>query len=607
MNNIQWWTKYAIALSIWAFDNLKNRTDAFGRYRPITKRKSKDDKFYITRRPLILSFLELHFRGDDVGNLISLHTTSKNNQSRWIVLDLDSPKNPTPSDKEKTLNFAINRHDKLIKMGFSPLLEDSDGDGSYRIWIWFKKPVSTEKLFKFCQSLIADYRDFELAIPPEIFPKQPVLKPGQIGNCVRLFGRHHTRDHFSKIWNPDNKTWLENEQAIQRLLATTGDDPALIPAPAEVPAPPKSGAQAPAPKPPVSNTGSSKVQSTEFDRARRYVAKIPPASEGERNTELNKKSFLVATRFKLSKDEHQQVLLAYSAAFSPPLSESEAVKTINSAYSGADRQGLVGSQAPAPRRKTARLLTTNSLKPGATDTVENIITFLNQKCEFSHRTTSNRLFSKTQNFAYLPSELHSLPGIIDLIASSPEALESCCETHEDRLRLATKFCKVAGLRILAKLPDEGPSEDPEIIGGIRDSIIQFLILPRVFYSGDGIVVNASYASWLSSLAPETGWSPCFSHPIYGRIDETGALKFAVQSEYLLDRCPRISKHFMNAATAGKWLLRYGYLIKASNGGGSHLIRTGGRVTRVWRLSQEIIDAACGVIISENTDVTAEDA
>jgi hypothetical protein len=51
---------------------------------------------------------------------------------------------------------------------------------------------------------------------------------GGFGNWIRVFGRHHTRNHWTRIWN--GSEWLAGHQAIDYLLACGGDPVTCIPA-----------------------------------------------------------------------------------------------------------------------------------------------------------------------------------------------------------------------------------------------------------------------------------------------------------------------------------------------------------------------------------------
>src|SRR5208337_1671557 len=90
--------------------------------------------------------------------------------------------------------------------------------------------------YHFIRWLQRDWLELGFTAGPECFPKQErigLLIKGadrweNCGSWVRLFGRHHKRDHYTRFW--DGGRWLEGADAVEFLLDHTGDDPALIPA-----------------------------------------------------------------------------------------------------------------------------------------------------------------------------------------------------------------------------------------------------------------------------------------------------------------------------------------------------------------------------------------
>jgi hypothetical protein len=89
-------------------------------------------------------------------------------------------------------------------------------------------------VYAFLCWLVADHATLGLAEAPETFPKQAAVAPpgqaGQFGNWLRLPGRHHTRDYWSRVWDADAGRWLGGNRAIDHILSIQGDDPGLIPA-----------------------------------------------------------------------------------------------------------------------------------------------------------------------------------------------------------------------------------------------------------------------------------------------------------------------------------------------------------------------------------------
>lgn len=91
-----------------------------------------------------------------------------------------------------------------------------------------------------------------------------------------------------------------------------------------------------------------------FDRARRYINAVPPAAAGNRNDSLNKLAFQVLERFRLDQADFESLMLEWAGGCTPPIPDGEAMKTIHSAWHGANGKGAVGSKAratlPAPSR-----------------------------------------------------------------------------------------------------------------------------------------------------------------------------------------------------------------------------------------------------------------
>src|SRR5262249_4516852 len=153
-------------------------------------------------------------------DLIGLHSTAPGNTCRWGALDIDRHGDGGPAP-ETTLAAALHWFDRLCRLGFRPLLTESNGRGGYHLRVIFLGPVPSPPVFAFMRRLVADHAALGLTAPPETFPKQPTVAPpgqnGQYGNWLRLPGQHHTHDHWSLVW--DGGRWLEGHAAIDRILA----------------------------------------------------------------------------------------------------------------------------------------------------------------------------------------------------------------------------------------------------------------------------------------------------------------------------------------------------------------------------------------------------
>jgi hypothetical protein len=227
-------------LAQWSWLRLVNRTDAWGGYwrqqadnglvTVPTTRPHPRDRGKVLLTPVVIV---QHFRASQARHVIGLHSTSPHNTSKWGGVDIDWH-GPTSTASEVNLAVALAWFDRLRALGFHPLLLDSNGKGGFHLWTLFSEPAPTSSVFGFLKWLTRDHAAHGLPMAPEIFPKQSSIKPGGCGNWLRLPGRHHTREHWSKAW--DGSRWLPSAGVAAFILALTGDSPSLIPAEAVTPA-----------------------------------------------------------------------------------------------------------------------------------------------------------------------------------------------------------------------------------------------------------------------------------------------------------------------------------------------------------------------------------
>lgn len=231
------WATAAEELADWVQRHLVNRTDVYGAYLPLSRRESGRSNNYtapakdVHRLDGALSEETIlrHFWGADHGDLIGLHAIGQDNLCRWFVVDIDKHGDEDSTTLEINLAAAIGWYDKLKTMGFHPLLLDSNGAGGFHLLQVFSEPVPSDRVFNFGHNLVLDYASRGLRQPPEVFPKQPNVNPSRrYGSWWRLMGMHHTRRHWTKVW--DGTKWLEGRPAIDAILAVVGDPPGLIPA-----------------------------------------------------------------------------------------------------------------------------------------------------------------------------------------------------------------------------------------------------------------------------------------------------------------------------------------------------------------------------------------
>lgn len=227
------WKERAKELADWSFQNLVNRTDVWGRYLPKKNRVGADgSKNNAITAPfrdargktrLQVSSLEKHFKTSQFGGVLGLHSTSPDLTSRWMAIDVDLHDDLDESvSPENNFSAAHGWWKTLKDLGFDPLLFDSNGMGGFHIWLVFAEPMSTVDVFNYLKSYTSDFLKRGVDECPDIFPLKP--RWGHYGNWLRLPGKHHTHEHFTRVWNDEpwsDEKWLEGNDAIDRILTTS--------------------------------------------------------------------------------------------------------------------------------------------------------------------------------------------------------------------------------------------------------------------------------------------------------------------------------------------------------------------------------------------------
>jgi hypothetical protein len=215
------WRLHANELAPWTLRYLVNRSDAFGRYLPLSRRNGASA--ITDKTGLKLDRVTRHFVGAKAGHIIGLHAVSLENTSRWGVFDLDSHKGD-PRQAKLNLERVTALERVAAKYDLCATIEDSNGAGGFHVWLIFSEPVPTATLY----SCLTRLRE-ECGIPAdeiETFPKQPQLA-GKYGNFLRLPGRHHDgRRHWSRYFV--DGVYREGEAAVQYLLNSPLNNPELL-------------------------------------------------------------------------------------------------------------------------------------------------------------------------------------------------------------------------------------------------------------------------------------------------------------------------------------------------------------------------------------------
>jgi hypothetical protein len=192
------------------FDTMRNRDDVHGVYR-------RDGAALTVHRGVTEADLLEHVLGDAV---VGLHTTSPTHTSRWAGFDLDC-KNGDRAVAEQNRAHVQRLAAACRGLGLAPLVEDSNGQGGFHLWLRFSGPVETPVVFRLLQGILG-----EAGLDCETFPKQARLAARGVGNWLRLPGRHPRRAHWSRL--TDGGPWRTGDDAWRLWVAHERTDPARV-------------------------------------------------------------------------------------------------------------------------------------------------------------------------------------------------------------------------------------------------------------------------------------------------------------------------------------------------------------------------------------------
>lgn len=199
----------------WARKHAAVREDRFAQWIQRTNYKTGEKywRWDAAKQELLDEFLMGHFRGDCVIGLYLLDDTSA---GRHVVWDIDA--HDENADPELNWRYAKFLYERLRELDFEPILEDSNGAGGYHVWVFFGEDIAGDILYRFVRWI---GRNCPEGIELECFPKQRTLDGRKLGNQVRLPGKHHKRDHWSRFWDGDANEWVEGQKAGEWLTKNT--------------------------------------------------------------------------------------------------------------------------------------------------------------------------------------------------------------------------------------------------------------------------------------------------------------------------------------------------------------------------------------------------
>lgn len=308
------WHNHAKSLADWTVERLVNRSDCCGGYYRRGRAVKRTTRKNLTPDGLA-AMLERHYGAKTANRVVGLHTTSPQNTSQWLLLDLDA--HTDSEGGEANLRAATAIVGRIEAQGFTPVVLDSDGRGGIHVLVAFESPAPTPRVYALGRYAVAEWTSYDLEKEPETFPKQPQIRKGGYGNWVRLPGRHHEREHWTRLWTGEG--WADAETTIDALLRIEGDPIGGLPEPIAAPERPVTTGK---------DLQAAGMRAPLGNQTARFLAE--GAHEGERNARL----FAAACDMAGAGYPADQVWeRAGRKAVEIGLSETEARQTVQSACS----------------------------------------------------------------------------------------------------------------------------------------------------------------------------------------------------------------------------------------------------------------------------------
>ena len=226
------WLHYADRLAEWTMEHLVNRRDVLSQYivknvevgvvmLPIKERRTSGAEM------VTMNKLRRHYSGRAISHLIGLHSISDHSTCKWFAVDIDLHDESVANADEIAVNnhaAAMEWSGKLREMGMDPIVFDSNGVGGYHIWTLLDREYALQDTYNFADHLRSNWEELGLPRKPEIFPPKPHVDKDDLPYGLRLPGRHHYRQYYSRVFNFDalegENEWLEGGEAIEVMLAT---------------------------------------------------------------------------------------------------------------------------------------------------------------------------------------------------------------------------------------------------------------------------------------------------------------------------------------------------------------------------------------------------
>ena len=168
------------------------RTDVFAVQMP-------DGVYKTVRQELTDEDIEAHLRGEIV---LGSYQLAPDNTVKWLCFDFDAEDGNSQSvlPEAKRLVEYIKSKDAYR----NAYMWEFTGNRGFHVWV-FVKPIPA-----FAAMALANQLAKNAGVECEIFPKQPELPPGGLGNLVKVpFGRHMKSGRWSVVLEPEDPSAVQ--------------------------------------------------------------------------------------------------------------------------------------------------------------------------------------------------------------------------------------------------------------------------------------------------------------------------------------------------------------------------------------------------------------
>lgn len=167
-----------------------------------------------------------HFCHDFNVHQIWLRPVSPQGMAKWFVIRVNHQGDNPKENARINWRAASGWYGELQRRGFRPLLLDSNGGEDLELLVLLADEVPVSKVTEFVQPLVEDFATRGLAQAPVFMPSHGELQGDYARRGWRVFGVDESYRYCTRVW--DGERWLEREEAIEAILARTGDSPELL-------------------------------------------------------------------------------------------------------------------------------------------------------------------------------------------------------------------------------------------------------------------------------------------------------------------------------------------------------------------------------------------